>query len=381
VLFVSTCFVTYPAWNLKFKQNISFAIFWNLGLIFCLVGVNSILLMISNFNQPMLMTIILANLIILAMLVRWQVAILMMLIGIFASIELHQYYSGLPFSLNDMNRQFQILYPLVFVSSFLLAFLKPKQEYQALTEDKNKYLNSLMGAQEQRVKEALLIRSTFIRNINHEYNAPMSGITTMAQILAESYDMLTDTQRRDAAQSIFKSVTRLDMFDANLSSLSALSRTDVSLNIEEIDLSSLVYDRINICRKLFEENKEDREFILNIENGVMLNGDKGYIAQMLDNLIINAITYCRRGKIEISLNKGLNSINFSISDEGVGVPTEELYDIFDEFTVSSKTRTLAGGRGIGLSLCKKILELHRGSIKASSDGKSGATFQFTIPIE
>ena len=71
-------------------------------------------------------------------------------------------------------------------------------------------------------------------------------------------------------------------------------------------------------------------------------------------------------------------IHFSISDEGVGIPIEELYDIFAEFTVSSRTRTLAGGRGIGLTLCKKVIEIHGGTIKAESDGKKGAKFSFVL---
>lgn len=379
VLIISTCFIIYPAWNLRFKQNILFPVAWNLSLIFSLVAVNILLFMLGNFSQPLLMTITLANLIILAVLLRWHVAIGMMLIGIFASIKFYQYYTDLPFSTSNINLQFQILYPLIFVASILIAFLKPKQEYQALTEERNKHLGNLINAQEQRIKEALSVRSTFIRNVNHEYRAPMSGIITMAQLLAESYDMLTDSQRRDAAQSIFKSVTRLDRFDADLTSLSALSQNDPALNIKEIDLSSLVYDRLNICRKLYEENKEDREFILNIEEEAHFNGDEDYITQALDNLIINAITYCQKGKVEISLSKKSGLINFMISDEGIGIPTSELYDIFDEFTVSSKTNSLAGGRGIGLTLCKKVIELHGGNIKAESDGKSGARFTFTIP--
>ena len=304
-----------------------------------------------------------------------------MLIGIFASIEFHQYYTGQTFSATNMNLQFQILYPLIFVSSILIAFLKPKQEYQALTEERNKHLSELIGAQKQQVKDALAIRSTFIRNVNHEYHAPMSGITTMAQLLVDSYDVLTDAQRKTAAQTIFKSVTRLDRFDANLSSLSDFSKTNPSMNIEKIDLSSLVYDRVGICLRLYVENKEDREFILNLEEGVIFRGDKYYLTQALDNLIINAITYCLQGKIEITLNRKDDEINFTISDEGIGIPQTELYDIFDEFTASSRTSTLAGGRGIGLTLCKKVIALHGGSIKAESDGSKAAKLSFTLPVK
>jgi signal transduction histidine kinase len=74
-----------------------------------------------------------------------------------------------------------------------------------------------------------------------------------------------------------------------------------------------------------------------------------------------------------------DTVNFAIVDEGIGVLPEELSFIFDEFTVSSKTRTPAGGRGIGLALAKRVIEVHAGTIKAESDGTNGAKLTFTLP--
>ncbi|MDX1916642.1 MAG: ATP-binding protein, partial [Rickettsiaceae bacterium] len=125
---------------------------------------------------------------------------------------------------------------------------------------------------------------------------------------------------------------------------------------------------------------EDREFILDIQEGITANLDKAYITQMLDNLIINAITYCKKGKIHISLSLNKDNIKFVIQDEGIGIPKKELYEIFDPFTVSSKTKTPAGGRGVGLAMCKRILEVHEGTITADSNGEIGASFTVSLPI-
>ena len=103
--------------------------------------------------------------------------------------------------------------------------------------------------------------------------------------------------------------------------------------------------------------------------------------QALDNLIINAITYCRKGKITVALKKNNNTVEFSISDEGIGIPKDELNDIFAEFTVSSKTRSFAGNRGVGLTLVKRVIEVHNGSIQAESDGKKGAKFSFVLHVK
>jgi signal transduction histidine kinase len=99
-----------------------------------------------------------------------------------------------------------------------------------------------------------------------------------------------------------------------------------------------------------------REFEIDIEDNIVVKGDRKYLIQLLDNLIINAITYCKTGKITIELEKFEGFMYLNILDEGIGIPFEELKDIFEEFMVSSKTRTPAGNRGVGLALCKRVLK-------------------------
>jgi signal transduction histidine kinase len=135
-----------------------------------------------------------------------------------------------------------------------------------------------------------------------------------------------------------------------------------------------------MCRKYYEENTEDREFILNIKDYIIVNADKGYMIHLLDNLIINAIKYCKKGKINITLSNSKESVDFVIADEGIGIPKTELFDIFEPFTVSSKTRTPAGGRGIGLAVCKRIAQAHGGSITADSKEEIGAAFTVKLPL-
>lgn len=190
---------------------------------------------------------------------------------------------------------------------------------------------------------------------------------------------MTDKQRLMAINTILKSSVRLEAFDSNISSLSRLSKSNYKLNLEKINFSNLLYERVDLCRKLYEEKKEDREFVLDIEDNINIKGDKYYLAQLIDNLIINAISYCQKGKIHISLKRNSSNIEFNINDEGIGIPVNELYDVFAEFTVSSKTKTQAGGRGVGLALAKKVVDVHGGSIRADSDGHKGTTIIFTLP--
>ena len=78
--------------------------------------------------------------------------------------------------------------------------------------------------------------------------------------------------------------------------------------------------------------------------------------------------------------KKIDKIEFSVQDDGIGISENELLDVFGTSVVSSKTKTSAGGRGFGLALCKKVIEVHKGEIWARSDEIKGVTFYFTIPL-
>lgn len=130
---------------------------------------------------------------------------------------------------------------------------------------------------------------------------------------------------------------------------------------------------------IYADEAEAQEFIFNIEEDFVVNCDKYYITQTIDNLISNAVTYGRGKPITISLKREEDgSTSFSIKDQGIGIPKLELISIFEKFSVSSKTKTPAGGRGVGLALCKSALEAHDGTISAISDEK-GSIFTFTLP--
>lgn len=377
-LIISTIFITYPSWSGNFKNKNLIAIFWNMSLFYCLVFSNNLLLIIGNFDQTLL-TILLLNLTILSILLRWQVSLFITFAGIFSSIEFYQLFCQFGPSSTGMIFQFKTIYALLIFTSILIAFLKPKQEYQDFTEEKNINLSARIESKDKEIQEALAIRQEFIRNVKHEYHTPLTGIISMTEALILAYPRLGDIDRLKSLDVILESGRRLKNFDDNITTLARLNKPYYTLSKESFDFSMLLYERLMLCRRIYNENQDDLEFILDIEKEVILNCDRTYIIQLIDNLIINAITYCKKGKITLSLKKKSDMIEFSVKDSGIGIPNDELLEIFEPFTVSSKTKTQAGGRGVGLSVCKRISEVHGGSIKAESDGKKGASFRVELP--
>ena len=378
-LFTSATLISYPLWLPTWKESGVIGICWNFIAFFVLICFSFLMLLISDYSEMQLM-VFMINIIIVSSLATWRWSLFMIITAVAFVTIIYQQHLQI-YTLNDsLSSQFKIIYFLMLISSTLIIFLKPKQEYQEFTEAKNEHLSSRIGSKDQETQEALALKAEFIRNINHEYHAPMTGIISMADTLVESYHKLNDQQRLNAAEVILKSSHSLKSFDNNITTLARLSKPHYALKKENIDLSLLSYDRIEICRKLYEENKDDREFILNIDENIMANVDKHYMTQLLDNLIINSINYCKKGRIKVNLTQDKNNIHLVISDTGIGIPTDELYEIFEPFTVSSRTKTPAGGRGVGLAICKRILEIHNGTIKAESDGKTGASFVLILPI-
>jgi signal transduction histidine kinase len=139
---------------------------------------------------------------------------------------------------------------------------------------------------------------------------------------------------------------------------------------------------VEICQKLYieEKDKENLNFDLKIEDKLTALCDEYYIARTIDNIVINAIQYCKKGIIAITLKSTKNhTIEFSVQDDGIGIPEEDLLDIFNPFTVSSRTKTPAGGRGVGLALCKKVIDAHNGIISAKNNDSKGSLFRFILP--
>jgi len=379
ILGLSTSLITHKLWSEEFRRK-HLSLIWYITIFISSAVTSSLFVLVNNFS-PMSLMVFSINILIISYLLKWQETLIMLLGGVTISYIISYYYFDISLiHIKLYDSKFSVIYSLLMLTSSLIFFLKPKQEYQALTEEKNEHLSGRIGSQEKQLREALVLRSEFIRNVQHEYHAPMTGITGFAELLSESYDKLTDAQRKMSIDEILKSSRRLDAFDSNISSLSVLSKAGYALNLEQINFSDLLFERTITCRKLYEENKEAREFDINIEKNVTFNGDRKYLIQLLDNLIINAITYCKEGKITINLEQSNEQINLIVIDEGIGVPADELENIFDEFIVSSKTRTIAGNRGVGLALCRRVVEVHGGKIEAKSDGDKGATFRVVLSL-
>lgn len=385
MLVLSVCIVTCPIWPNALKKDIIIQIIWNIGVFYLLIVCSSFFIILSNFAS-LEIVVFTVNLIVVAILMRWKAAVLMITVGLYVGMQFYQYYTGV--NLHNVDTGIKssafVLYAFLLIAAAIIIFLKPKQERQELTEAKNFHLRKQISEREQELEKYLMLKNEFIQNIQHEINTPVTGIVSLAQTLDQDYSKFSVKERRDAIKSIAASAQRFDVVINSLLDLSKLSSLTYVLDKKLINFSNLVHKRLDYCRRLYIENKV-LGFSTKIQQNLVINCDEHYIASTIDHLIINAIKYSNEGNITIGLSQSDNIIDFYITDEGVGIPKHELYHIFGAFIVGSKTRTKSGyipngHRGIGLTLCEKAIVAHNGTIWAESDGVKGATFRFSLPI-
>lgn len=378
-LILTTSLMSYPLWPNLLREKQAIVVMWNLVVFYVLVCVGFLFVIFTDFAQAQMM-MFMVNLIMLAVVVRWKLALLMIIMGVLSTITLFKIYTGSDIELDGLeDLKFEVSYALLFMSAILVAFFKPQQDRQELVEAKIGLLGEQMDSIDNELRRSMKIKNEFLNNISHEVRTPITGIAGLSQSLYDSYDNLNEDQRREATRNIAQNSQRLYSLMENILDISKLASLNYTLDKKEINLSKLIRDRINICSKIYLEDKE-LEFIRDIEDNVVINCDEHYIQSTLDNLIINAIKYSQVGRITITLKRDTHKVRFSIKDEGVGIPKSELKNIFDPFVVSSRTYTPAGGRGIGLTLCRKAIELHGNKIWAESDGEKGSTFLFEFSL-
>ncbi len=225
-------------------------------------------------------------------------------------------------------------------------------------------------------------KSEFLANVTHELRTPMHAILSFSELGYNKSRSAVIEKIEGYFQKINSSGVRLLEFVDTLLDLSKMESGHYNFNPTENCIKDVINNCIREVDTLIQE-KSIKVSITSDDKNTSFKFDSIGIYQVMTNLLSNAIKFSPAGgTIYIRFNETIKqTYTITIEDQGIGIPEDELEQIFDKFIQSSLTRTGAGGTGIGLSICKRIISLHKGKIWARNCPNTGACFSVQLPME
>ena len=231
--------------------------------------------------------------------------------------------------------------------------------------------------QEEHLKaEAQNVRNTFLSSVSHDLRSPLAVVAGAASALLEKDASLDRPARLELLHTIHEETDRLERIIRNVLNLTRLDSGAITIHKEWQPLEEI----IGVVLNRFSDRLSDHPLELKIPSDFpLIPFDTLLLEQVLSNLLENALRHTPTGTpVDIIVTPQKSVVMIEIADHGPGIPAHEEEAIFSKFTRGTKTRM---GAGIGLSICRVIVEAHGGRIWAENRPGGGAAFKFVIPVE
>ena len=222
-------------------------------------------------------------------------------------------------------------------------------------------------------------KNEFLATLAHELRNPLTPISTGISLLEMDS---ADNETKQVVDVMKRQVAHMTTMIDDLMDVSRITRGKISLNKEKHSLETIIRRSVETIGDLIAKKEHRLELDLP-EEDIFILGDETRLNQVFNNVLDNAAKYTPpRGEISIKVNGSGSRARASISDNGKGIPPDKLNDVFSMFSqVEADSTQTKGGLGIGLTLVKKLVELHDGKIEANSNGlNKGSEFIIEFPL-
>lgn len=221
------------------------------------------------------------------------------------------------------------------------------------------------------------MRQDFISNVSHEIQSPLTSIRGFITLLKN--DNIKKEDRLHYINIIETESLRLSKLSDNLLKLSTLESEYAPFQPESYSLNKQIREIILMLEPQW--SAKNIELSLEDEQEVHITADKELLSQVWINILHNSIKFTpEKGKITVSVFKTGSDVKVTVKDNGIGMTSEVLTHIFERFYMADKSRSRkAGGNGLGLSIVKKIVEMHHGKIEVKSKPSEGTAFNIKLP--
>jgi signal transduction histidine kinase len=231
------------------------------------------------------------------------------------------------------------------------------------------------------LEDELRRKDEFIAMLAHELRNPLSALTTASRIF--KLEGATNADKQHAADIIGRQVQHVTRLVNDLLDVERIDHGKLQLDVQPVDLREVVTNTLELRRPDAERRQQSltTQFA---QDPVVVDADAVRLGQVVSNLIDNAVKYTpNAGHINVAVNADGREATIVVQDDGAGIPSERVNNIFEPFVQLSQSRNAArGGMGLGLALVRRLIELHGGTVDVTSAGQGcGSTFAVHLPLQ
>jgi signal transduction histidine kinase len=256
--------------------------------------------------------------------------------------------------------------------------IKTNDEIEELSHAFNNTTMALSRMDEER-KQIDSAKTEFLSITSHELRSPMTPMKAQLQMLENEYFGKLTNEQKESLAIIIRNADRLDKIIADFLEISRIEAARLKFVFRQTDLKETVRETAEFMKSF--ANEKNIELVVNAEEIPTIEVDPDRASQVLRNLIHNAIKFSdENSKVEVNASARKDHILFSVKDCGCGLTPENQIRVFEPFYQVEKTSCRKyGGTGLGLTICRGIVESQKGKIWVES--KVGCTFYFTVPLK
>ncbi len=237
---------------------------------------------------------------------------------------------------------------------------------------------------EQELRRLIEEKDKFFSILAHDLKNPFGGFLGLTEVLSEEFDDLSSDDLREYNQELHKSATQLYKLLENLLDWGRLQRGAIECAPTMFDLISLAVESVEVTESVAAQ--KGIEIDLQIAPEIMVHADQNMVRTILRNLLNNAVKFTKKGgTVELrAAEHREKEVLVTVRDDGVGMDQETLQSLFSLSNSGSGPKSGTArerGTGLGLIVCREMVELHGGNLKAESEVGKGSTFSFTLPRE
>ena len=264
----------------------------------------------------------------------------------------------------------------IVIGSILIARdITDLRRYQSELERLNKNLENEVKRRTEYIQKLLDQKNDFIKQLGHDLKTPLTPILSLLPLIRERVE---DEDIRKLIDVVLRNANYMKNLVTETLKLAKLNSPDIKFDIEKVKLSDVVEESIKESETIMKQ--KNIQPVNRIDEDIFVEADRLRLKEVLTNLISNSVKYTPEGgKIEFLARPDGKNIVVEVKDTGIGLEGDQKQKIFDEFYKADESRHDLESSGLGLSICKKIIEKHGGKIWAESEGiGKGTSLYFTL---